>query len=971
MPQTNSSEITLNKEQQQAATYKGGPLLIIAGAGTGKTTVVTERIKHLIVTELALPSEILALTFTEKAAREMEERVDIAVPYGYTQMWISTFHAFCDRILRAEALAIGLPTNYRLLTEAEATQLLRSNLFSFDLSYFRPLGNPTKFIGGMLQHFSRLQDEDVTPEQYLKFAREIRNSKFEIRKEREEIEKFLELARAYQKYRELKVKEGVMDFGDLITNALLLFRRRPAILKRYQQQFKYILVDEFQDTNYAQNELAILLAGKRANITAVADDDQSIYRFRGAAVSNVMQFRKHFPKTKIVTLTQNYRSTQEILDKAYELIQHNNPDRLEVKEKIDKKLVSVRKIRGEHTEFLYTDRVENEADRVAKTILSLVQKEDRSFSDFAILVRANNHAEALTRAFSRAGIPFQFLGPGQLFRQEEIKDLTSYLKVLYNFEDSLSLYRVLSMDHFDIPARDLAGVMNYARRFNLSLFEACEDVNKIFVRKETKEMIDKFIAMVTRHLKAARRETAGQLLFYFLQDSGLLTKLAKPENQLEERRAQNITRFFDKLKTYETEYEDASVTAVVDWIGLSMELGESPQAADIDWDRLNAVYILTVHSSKGLEFPIVFLVNLVAGRFPTYERREQIPIPDELIKEELPIGDYHIEEERRLFYVGMTRARDRLYLSAANYYGEGKRERKISPFVMEALGEEAIQPSTINNQQQVSQLTLLEWSKQEIPEQPTTHTSLPPITYLSYSQIQEFKVCPLHYKLKYIVRVPVPPSAAQSFGITLHKTMADFYNLVRARRKGTLDELMKLYEENWIREGYSSKQYESLMKKRGEGYLENYYKNEFDSHHVPILMEHPFVFRIENLKVGGKIDRVDKTKNGIEIIDYKTGANLPTDKELAQDLQLTVYALAGTEIKEEPFGRKPEDLTLSLYFFEGGQKLTTTRTQEQLNAAKKEIVKVAHEIATSDFQCSGSILCQSCEYRMFCGGYKP
>lgn len=970
MPQTNSSEITLNKEQQQAVTYKGGPLLIIAGAGTGKTTVVTERIKHLIVTELALPSEILALTFTEKAAREMEERVDIAVPYGYTQMWISTFHAFCDRVLRTEALAIGLPTNYRLLTEAEATQLIRANLFSFELSYFRPLGNPTKFVGGMLQHFSRLQDEDVTPTEYTAWA----SSKFKVKSaklEKEEVEKYRELAKAYQKYTELKVKEGVMDFGDLITNALLLFRRRPAILKRYQEQFKYILVDEFQDTNYAQNELAILLAGKRANITAVADDDQSIYRFRGAAVSNVMQFRKHFPKAKIITLTENYRSTQEILDRAYQLVQHNNPDRLEVKEKIDKKLVSARKKKGEQIEFLYTDRVENEADRVAKTILSLVQKEDRSFSDFAILVRANNHAEAFTRAFSRAGIPFQFLGPGQLFRQEEIKDLIAYLKVLYNFEDSISLYRVLSMDHFDIPARDLAAIMNYGRRFNLSLFEACEDVNKIFIRKETKEAIDKFIAMVNRHLKAARRETAGQLLFYFLQDTGLLANLAKSENQLEERRAQNITRFFDKLKTYETEHEDASVTAVVDWIGLSMELGESPQAADIDWDRLNAVYILTVHSSKGLEFPIVFLVNLVAGRFPTYERREQIPIPEELIKEDLPVGDYHIEEERRLFYVGMTRAQDRLYVSAANYYGEGKRERKISPFVLEALGTDAINQSPITDHRSpTTQLSLLEWAKgdHEVEQEKIVRI---PVTYLSYSQIQEFKVCPLHYKLKYIVRVPVTPSAAQSFGITLHKTMADFYSTVKARKKGTLDELRKLYEGNWIREGYSSKQHESLMKKRGYGYLEEYFKDEFNPRHVPILMEHPFVFRVENLKIGGKIDRVDKTKNGIEIIDYKTGAKLPSDKGLADDLQLTVYALAGTEVKEEPFARKPEDLTLSLYFFEGGKKLTTTRTQEQLDVAKKEILKVAQEIAISDFQCSGLILCQSCEYRMFCGGYKP
>ncbi|MDP2585816.1 MAG: UvrD-helicase domain-containing protein, partial [Candidatus Levybacteria bacterium] len=293
---------TLNPQQITAVRHLLGPLLIIAGAGTGKTTVITERIKYLILEKKILPAQILALTFTDKAAREMEERVDVAMPYGYTQMWISTFHAFCDRILRNDAHAIGLDPGYKLISTAESILLLRQNIFNIGLNIFKPLGNPTKFLDALLTHFSRLKDEDVSPKEYLEWVKK--------QKSEDETKQYLELANAYQKYEELKIKEGVMDFSDLISNALLLLRTRKNILKKYQEQFKFILVDEFQDTNYAQNELAILLAGHSTvssdrigsdskrddkNITVVADDDQSIYRFRGAAVSNVLQFKKSFP----------------------------------------------------------------------------------------------------------------------------------------------------------------------------------------------------------------------------------------------------------------------------------------------------------------------------------------------------------------------------------------------------------------------------------------------------------------------------------------------------------------------------------------------------------------------------------------------------------------------------------------------------------------------------------------------------
>ena len=963
----------LNKEQLLAVKHKKGPLLIIAGAGTGKTTVITERIKYLIEEDIAKPSEILALTFTEKAAREMEERVDIAVPYGYTNMWISTFHAFCDRVLRAEALHIGLDPRFKLMTEAESIQFIRSNLFEFDLDYFRPLGNPNKFVGGMLKHFSRLQDEDVVPSEYAVFVKKIKNKK-RSEEDGQEIIKWEELSSAYRKYDELKVKDGVMDFGDLIVKTLKLFRERKNVLKTYQSQFKVVLVDEFQDTNYAQNELAMLIAGKKsgANITVTGDDDQSIYRFRGAAVSNIIQFRKNYPKAKIVVLTKNYRSTQTILDRAYQLIQHNNPDRLEVVEKINKKLTSQKKKKTENdVVFIHKDRVENETEAVADEIQKLVKKKAYDYKDFAILVRANNHSEPFTRALQRKGLPYQFLGPGRLFKQPEIIDLISYLKVLYNFEDSVSLFRLLSIDYFKVEAKDLARMGNYARRYNLTLYGVCEKIDDLYVINKTKKSVSLILKIVEKHLKLVRKETAGQLLYLFLEETGLIQELIHPDTPEVEKKVVNISKFFDKLKSYEVNHEDATVSAVVDWIELSYDLGESPLAADTDWTDVNAVNLLTVHSAKGLEFPVVFLVNLVSQRFPTIERREQIPIPDKLIKEILPKGDFHEQEERRLFYVGMTRAKEKLYFTAANYYGEGKREKRLSPFIFESLGDGAMASEMPKDDGK--QLSFLDYKVSTEKKLKNKTVKGIHLDYLSYSQISTFSICPLHYKLRYILKVPVVPSAALSFGSSIHSAMKDFYTLVKKGERPTKKLITDALSDSWEKEGYTTKSHEEKYFQRGKDYLKQYLKNEFNPKVTPEVIEQSFVVPLpfksneKRLKIGGKIDRVDTFSDGsIEVIDYKTSVKLPTQKDIDNDLQLTFYALAAASIREEPFGKNPEDINLSLYFFEGQQKLTTKRTKEQLINAIDEIFEWRKKIENSDFRCSGNYLCNNCEYKMIC-----
>jgi DNA helicase-2/ATP-dependent DNA helicase PcrA len=345
------------------------------------------------------------------------------------------------------------------------------------------------------------------------------------------------------------------------------------------------------------------------------------------------------------------------------------------------------------------------------------------------------------------------------------------------------------------------------------------------------------------------------------------------------------------------------------------------------------------------------------------ERREQIPIPEELIKEVLPVGDFHLEEERRLFYVGMTRAKEKLFLTAADYYGEGKREKKLSPFIFEALGDKKMSSEELS--QKVDQLSFLDY---EVKEKPEGIVEKLHVDYLSYSQIETFQTCPMHYKLKYIYKVPTPTSASQSFGTSIHATLKEFFEQVKTTKPS--DKLLyDLLEKNWITDGYKTKSHEKEFFNKGKLYLSGFLKQGFNPKIVPIGLEQPFTVPLgKGLKIGGRVDRVDDLGDGvIEIIDYKTGATIPTQKEVDKNLQLSFYALAAMKIPTAPFGKTPDKVKLSLYFLDTQEKISTTRTARQLEEAIKEIFKVKEEIEKSDFKCSGHMFCQmGCEFSLFC-----
>lgn len=1005
------SEVSLNENQKQAVEYDGGPLLIIAGAGTGKTTVITKRIEWLITQKGLKPEEILALTFTEKAAQEMEERVDMILPFGYTQTWIMTFHGFCERIVRAEGIHIGLDPSFDILSEAETQLFIRDHLFDFDLSYFRPQGNPTKFIGGLITHFSRLKDDAITPDEYIEWVKgisdggtgkEVQGKSGEVKGKGEEgdaknkksksaddesqvtnygsedIAKYRELANAYQTYERLKIENSVMDFSDLISQTVNIFTQRPNVLASYQKKFKAILVDEFQDTNYAQNHLAIMLAGMKKNITVVCDDDQAIYRWRGAAVYNVLDFKKHFPEAKFITLTDNYRSSQQILDASYNLIQHNNPDRLESQENISKKLKSHREDVDSKICVLWEETVEDEAGQVAREIERIVEKtkgaspnESVGFNDIAILVRANAHAEPFTRAFSRLGIPYQFLGPGRLFRQEEVKDLIAYCRFLTNPADDVSLYRVLASPTINIPGKDIQWLLSNAKGSNNPLFKVIED------DATENEKLEKFRSMVHRHMDEMKRHSPGEVLYHFLEDTGELSRMREIESQFEERRVENISAFFNRVKAFEVQHPESHISDFTEYINFLVQAGESPLASQIDWSETNAVKILTVHSAKGLEFETVFVVNVVDKRFPTINRHDQIPLPDEIIKEPEPVNDPHIAEERRLFYVAVTRAKKNLFITGAKFYHDSEtvRAKKLSPFVHELLGENLesyMESSVIKHTplDMIDSFVRTEETNKEISTEVQKPESDRAVTYLSYSQIETFDTCPLHYKLSYVLKIPTLSSGALTFGTVMHDTLRDVYRqkILKTVTADIIQHAEELYDLHWSPSGFDSKEHEMSRYEAGKEILKNFIAEDYHKTYEVVKLEEPFTFRLtQDLKVGGRIDRIQRLSDGtLEIIDYKTG-QVPPERELItgiKGLQLSMYALAATEV----LGEKLENVLLSFYYLETGEKISMRRTSEDLVKAKEKIIAIKEQIEQSDFLCSNSYICQQgCEYDLFCG----
>ncbi len=609
---------TLNDMQKEAAFHKEGPLLILAGAGSGKTKTLTNRIAYLIESGVN-PYNIMAITFTNKAAKEMRERVDGIIEQGAESIWVCTFHSTCVRILRRFADRLGYGTNFTIYDTDDQKSVVKEVVKRMNLD---PKMYKERTVLGFV---SSAKDELIGPDEMLIRA----GGNYAERK----------MAEIYREYQNQLKKNNAMDFDDLIFLTVELFREHKDVLEYYQNRFRYIMVDEYQDTNTAQFKLVSLLAAKYENLCVVGDDDQSIYKFRGANISNILDFEDTYPDAKVIKLEQNYRSTQNILDVANKVIQHNVGRK--------NKALWSDKGEGDKVKFIIYDNGLAEAEGIVKDIQNKVLNEGYSYKDCAILYRTNAQSRTLEERFVSANVPYRVFGGVNFYARKEIKDILAYLKTIDNGLDDLAVKRIINVPKRGIGATSIAKIDNYAIDRDLNFFDALDMIDDVPGIGKAAAKIDAFVDFIGVLKSKSQTMSVSELIKEVVESTGydkLIEDEADTEDEIADRMA-NIEELVSKAVTYETAADEP---------GLSGFLEEVALVSDIDNmdDSANRVSLMTIHSAKGLEFPAVYLTGMEDGLFPSYMTISSGD-PDD------------IEEERRLCYVGITRAMKELQLSCA------------------------------------------------------------------------------------------------------------------------------------------------------------------------------------------------------------------------------------------------------------------------------------------------------------------
>ncbi len=626
----------LNDKQREAVECTEGPLLILAGAGSGKTRAITYRIAYLIAEKHVDPWNIMAITFTNKAANEMRERIVKVAGPGSEAVWATTFHSSCSRILRRFADRIGYGTNFTIYDTDDSRQAVKDIVKEMALE-------PKKYPpANIARYISNCKNRMVSPSDCEKDARSYEEKN---------------MAQIYRKYNERLFKNNAFDFDDLLIKTVELFRQEPEVLNYYQERFRYIMVDEYQDTNHIQFEFVLLLAGRYKNICVVGDDDQSIYKFRGADIRNILDFESHFKGTKVIRLEQNYRSSGNILEAANEVIKNNT-------ERKAKELWTENEP-GNPIEMYYYDNAYSEASGVVNNIITRSRNEGVPFKDFAILYRTNAQSRLFEETLIFNNIPYRIVGAVNFYSRKEIKDVMAYLKTIDNAKDDVAVKRIINIPKRGIGAASIDRLSVYAAENGISFYEACANAQDVPGLGRAAAKIDGFITFIRKLRTEAAEESTADIIEKVLSGTGYRKELEEENTDEAEDRLQNIDELIGKARLYDTTAETP---------GLSGFLQEVALVADIDSldDNADGVVLMTLHSAKGLEFENVFIAGLEDGVFPGFRT-----LYDESGNE--------IEEERRLFYVGVTRAKKNLTLSmAAERMMHGETEgHKVSMFVDE------------------------------------------------------------------------------------------------------------------------------------------------------------------------------------------------------------------------------------------------------------------------------------------------
>jgi len=1030
--------LNLNPEQRRAVEHGEGPLLVIAGPGTGKTRVITHRIVHLLGHVAGIqPENILALTFTEKAAGEMQSRVRKQLPHLQKSPFVATFHAFCYHALRERHF------DRRLLDKIDVWIFLRRRLEQLKLEFYQKLAEPGAFLHDLNEFFSRCQDELIGPEEFEFYVRKLeedsRRSEVGGRKPGptsalrhlpscsdpaeyelliDEIRKKKELARVFRRSRELIEQAGCSSLGSLISETVVLWDREPETLERYRQRFRFVLVDEFQDTNYAQVELLRRLAAPPFNITAVGDDDQAIYRFRGASHGAFQMFDRVFTGHETVYLDRNYRSTRKILRVADAVIAHNNRYEAKPALKTDNP-------EGQKVYLLDAPDYRSEAAWVAEEALRLTQR-GRAFGEMAILYRSHNYRDLLVEEFRCRGIPFNIRGLSVL-STTILRDLIAYLNLAHSPHHNVSLTRVLLAPRWRFPEELALDIRKQAGKDRCSLFDVLEARDRMLASSNLADTGWPELKALLRSLQSVAWHASMTALFDMLLDRLGLHFQPGDRDQV----------YVDAFRKFLTEWEEKNESGVLaapaipagrsresdqtphcggvkpplhefmEYFGFFREAGGQIEAPELD-DDSDGVQMMTAHAAKGLEFPIIFVISVARQRFPHRGETPVIEFPDELRKGPPTPPHIHTQEERRLFYVAMTRARERLYISsvAKNRLSSFVEELLAHPLVafrdIERIAASAVgadrgvardsRPASVETQapkpERVSpqpapqaplQRSLFEASPEAMPRDlaavhpPISEWAGAPLAetpdskvVLSASAIESYLDCPLKFKFSHYLRIPTAPQATLTFGSLMHQCVRHYFAL----RKGGLprvEDIEEFYLRSWKAAGFEDAYQEEAYKKAGLEQLHTFVERQRESL-VPadqIRMEQRFRMELRDVVLQGRIDQINPC-NGragmtpvVELVDYKTGRPR-SQKDADKSLQLSVYALAARrELLLDP-------ARLTFYNLSNNEAVSTVRTDKDLEKAAAQIDEVAARVREGLFGPTPGFVCKHCEFVPLC-----
>ncbi|MDR2699374.1 MAG: ATP-dependent helicase [Nitrososphaerota archaeon] len=985
----------LNPQQVEAVKEIEKPLLLIAGAGSGKTLTVASKIVYLIEQGVA-PEGILALTFNQKAAEELKARVN-GMLNSSEELNISTFHAFCNQVIQDNILSTKLNSNFKIITDTTQLVYLTKNINSFGIEHLEFNHEPYTLAEEMKKFISRCKDELITPEDLHAYIKEHEETSTD-EETLEDLNNLNDILKIYKAYEDYKLKNNMLDFGDLLCTVYDLLKNKPLILQKYQEKFKYLIVDEFQDTNYIQLQIVHLIAEKHGHLTVVGDDDQSIYKFRGAHLTNISEFKKLFPNYIEKTLELNYRSTKKIVAIANNLIK-NSPERTIKK-------MFTNNPEGDNIVVVETPNDTSQANYILETTKELLKS--CSPKDITILCRRRSTAEPIVKAFRKHSLPFNFVGEAGFFQEPIIRDITALLKILCNpLENNAEIVRILNRRNYNIKPVDICKFTHYANKNDLSLYETFDHLHEIDLDKTKFLLVKQTLSDIINN---RQRQRILDLLHTVLFEQEFYKYEIALNNT---RNIQLLNQFYEFVEEYHHIYPNNDLENFTDYLSFASNF-----KIDEEDSNRQAVVISTIHSVKGMQYPIVIIPDVNERRIPTTYQRDKFTIPKELLKgiqSEHEDKELHTQEERRLFYVALTRAEKKLVITYAKRHGENKTDSKPSKFLQEInyqqnnditfqqidTQEAPIEITTTTDnqiktelmQQVIANLTTQHYNQAienifllakstnknldvqteiidkikepdyTILEQTNKKPLTVPVDHLfSVSQFVSYKQCPRLYQYRHVMKIPEKSRYYFDFGSTVHNIAEQ---LTKMQKEGQpVDETLvdELLTKFWDPKGYKSKLDADRDCDEAKKILKVFIEEQSKSDSEILDIERWFETAIGNVRLRGRIDRIDKDKSGLTVIDYKTSKSVPSQNELKKDMQLLVYALAVKAM----YGSENQ-IKVGEWFLRSNKKVFFTPEKEAIEAIQVEIQEITKKINNSEFDSKKDQWeCRQCDYKCLC-----